>query len=177
MINNWQQQYFNFHTATFRFDWFVSLIASIIIRKLFNNFVTSKICMMDNNMKNLWNCKYRRNLETFILWKLFKDRKKNRCWGSEVVSTNFLITCLGRKLAFKGRAQGLPIVPPLENFHWDCTDKWGWKKRLGACRRICFSLLIWTFILMEHLTLIQELDSEAQGFSKQSTTTPLAGEW
>lgn len=44
---------------------------------------------------------------------------------------------------------------------WDSADKWAWKERLGACRRFCFSLLIWTSILMGHLTLIQKLDLES----------------
>lgn len=40
------------------------------------------------------------------------------------------------------------------------AGKWVWKERLAACRRLCFSLLIWTSILMGHLTLIQKLDPE-----------------
>lgn len=55
---------------------------------------------------------------------------------------------------------------------WDSADKWGWKERLAACRRICFSLLIWTSILMGHLTLIRKLDLEIRRVP-QSTVTLL----
>lgn len=52
----------------------------------------------------------------------------------------------------------------------DSADKRGWKERLGACRRVCFSLLIWTSILMGHLTLIQKLDLETRRVPPSAVT-------
>lgn len=53
---------------------------------------------------------------------------------------------------------------------WDSADNQGWKERLGASRRICFSLLIWTSILMGHLTLIQKLDLESHRVPPSTVT-------
>lgn len=58
------------------------------------------------------------------------------------------------------------------------ADKWSWKERLGACRRICFSPLIRTSILMGHLTLISEArPGDSQGSSQCSHTAPRARKW
>lgn len=45
-----------------------------------------------------------------------------------------------------------------------------WKEQLGACRRICFSLLIWTSILMGHLTRIQKLDLKSHRVPPSTVT-------
>ncbi len=108
---------------------------------------------------------------------MYRKRKEITC--AKVTGVNFLITGLGERCEHSraGRTD-VKLCHLWRTSLPDRADKQGWKGRLGACRRICSSLLIWTSILMGHLTLIFEArPGDTQGSSEHSHSTPRARKW
>lgn len=98
-----------------------------------------------------------------------KKRREMTC--AQVMGVNFLITHLGGRCEpSRARHKDFQLCHLWRTSLRDNADKQGSKERLGACRRICFSPLIWTSILIGHLTLIQKLDLETHKVPPSAAT-------